>query len=97
MSVVILMFFFKESGQSCSPAAAVELFCSPVQGGGGGAKTTVDQTLMRGLVTARPFLRLGPASVSSRASAVPATESHRGLPCRPMIGFEISFSFWVAS
>jgi hypothetical protein len=30
------MFFFKESGQSYSPAAAVGAVYSPVQGGGGG-------------------------------------------------------------
>jgi hypothetical protein len=36
--------------------------------GGGSFETTVDQTLMRGLGTARPRIRLGPASVSSRAS-----------------------------
>ena len=49
--------------------------------GGEGFETTVDQTLMRGLDTARPLVRLGPASVSSRASTSrPATESQRGLP-----------------
>jgi hypothetical protein len=35
---------------------------------GGDFKTTIDQTLMRGLDTASPCIRLGPASVSSRAS-----------------------------
>ena len=62
-------------------AAAVE-GCRLRIAGDGGFETTVDQTLMRGLDTARPRFRLGPASVSSRASILSATESHRGLPYR---------------
>jgi hypothetical protein len=50
--------------------------------GDGGVETTVDQTLIRGLVTARPRIRLGPASVPSRASMESTTESRRGLPYR---------------
>jgi len=61
--------------------------------GDGGFETTVDQTLMRGLDTARPRFRLGPASVSSGASISSATESQRGLPYRaPVSGDAQMFS-----
>ena len=51
--------------------------------GGGGVETTVDQTLMHGFSTARPPIRPGPASVSSRASILVGHRitSRVALPC----------------
>jgi len=74
--------FSTSSGTRRRPAAAVQGIRLRIAGGGG-FETTVDQTLMRGLDTARPRFRLGPASVSQRASMSSATESRArvALPC----------------
>ena len=63
------MSAFKHSGQQRSPAAVAgsQAMEQARQVEGGAEQTTVEQALMRGLDTAGPLVRLGAASVLSRA------------------------------